>query len=239
MHRTRFGTAAALVFLLALIAPPASPAVTSCPKPPKVDPSNFPSQPKIDNAYFPLTPGKTYIYKGKEDGEPSEDHFAVTSGTKVLDGVTTRVIHDQGFVNNELTEDTKDYFAQDKDGTVWYFGEDTKEIDNGQVVSTEGSWRAGVKGANAGIFMPRHPQVGQVFTQEDAGKVAHDCFQVLDLNASVKVPYGSFNHALRTKEFSPLEPDVVENKWYAKTIGDVREKTVQGGNDFLELVSIK
>jgi hypothetical protein len=142
-------------------------------------------------------------------------------------------------VKGKLVEDTLDYYAQDEDGTVWYFGEDTKELENGQVVSTEGSWLAGVNGANAGIFMPASPQVGQAFKQEDAKNVAEDCFSILDLNASVKTPYVSSDQALRTREFSLLEPDVIDNKWYVPGIGEVREATVQGGSDFLELVSVK
>ena len=239
MHR--IAPAAVVALGLALVAPASSAAATSssCPDPPKVDPSNFPSQPKVDNPYFPLTPGKTYVYRGKEDDHPTEDRFAVTSQTKLIEGVTVRVVHDQVFTNNNLTEDTKDYFAQDKNGTVWYFGEDTKELDNGQVVSTEGTWQAGVKGANAGIFMEANPKVGDKYKQEDANNVAEDCAEILSTTASVKVPYGSFNNAVQTKEFSLLEPGVEDNKWYASGVGEVREQTVKGGSDFLELVSIK
>jgi hypothetical protein len=231
---------------LALVAPASSAAATSsssCPDPPAVDPANFPDGANVTNPYFPLKPGKTYIYKGKEDGESSEDDFAVTNKTKTFKigggSVTARVVHDQVLIKGKLTEDTFDWFAQDNQGTVWYFGEDTKELDNGQVVSTEGSWQAGVKGANAGIFMPAHPQVGQVYKQEDANNVAEDCAEILSTTASVKVPYGSFTNAVQTKEFSLLEPGVVDNKWYATGVGEVREATVQGGSDTLELVSIK
>ncbi|MFL5820666.1 MAG: hypothetical protein ACJ76S_08290 [Solirubrobacteraceae bacterium] len=242
MHRIAPAVAA---LALALVAPASSAAATSsCPTPPKLDPSNFPSQPKVDNPYFPLTPGKTYVYRGKEDDHPTEDRFAVTSDTKVVDGVTTRVVRDQVFTNNVLTEDTLDYFAQDKQGTVWYLGEDTKELDkNGNVVSTEGTWQSGVQGGRAGTFMERYappdsPRVGDTYKQEDA-KAAQDCAEILSTSASVKVPFGSFNDALQTKEFSLLEPGVVDNKWYAKGVGEVREQTVKGGSDFLELVSVK
>jgi hypothetical protein len=239
MHRIAPAAAAALALALAAPASSGAAASSSCPTPPKLDPSNFPSQPKVDNPYFPLTPGKTYLYRGKEDDHPTEDRFAVTNQTKVIEGVTVRVVHDQVFTNNKLTEDTLDYFAQDKDGTVWYLGEDTKELEDGQVVSTEGTWQSGVKGANAGIFMEANPKVGDTYKQEDAKNTAEDCAEILSLNASVKVPFGSFNDALQTKEFSLLEPGVVDNKWYAKGVGEVREETVQGGSDFLELVSVK
>jgi hypothetical protein len=242
MQRMSLGFLAALG--LTLVAPAGSAAATSssCPDPPKADADNFPNGANVANKYFPLKPGTTYVYKGKEDGESSTDRFSVTNQTKAFKigrgTVTARVVHDRVFIKGELTEDTFDWFAQDKDGTVWYFGEDTKELEDGQVVSTEGSWEAGVKGANPGIFMEANPKVGDAYKQEDAHNVAEDCAQILSLTSSVKVPYGSFTNVLKTKEFSLLEPSVVDNKWYANKVGEVREATVQGGNDFLELVSV-
>jgi hypothetical protein len=150
---------------------------------------------QIDNPYLPLKPGTTLTYKGKLDGQPATDVFSVTNRTKVILGVTTTVIHDQVFIKGDLVEDTEDWFAQDSAGNVWYFGEDTKELDHGEVVSTEGSWEAGVNNARAGIFMPAVPKVGQSFKQEDAKNVAEDCSKIVDLNASVKTPFVSSNEA--------------------------------------------
>jgi len=164
---------------------------------------------------------------------------SVTHGTKVILGVATTVVHDQVFVKGRLTEDTDDWFAQDAQGNVWYFGEDTRELENGEVVSTEGSWEAGVDTARARIFMPAEPRVGQVFKQEDAKDVAEDCTKIVDLNASVKTPFVAPGEALKTEQFSLLEPDVLDNKYYVRNIGLVREQTVVGGNDVLELVSVK
>src|SRR5207249_166936 len=127
-------------------------------------------------------PGTTLTYKGKVDGKSATDVFAVTNQTKVILGVATTAVHDQVFVKDELAEDTLDWYAQDTAGNVWYFGEDTKELENGQVVSTEGSWQAGVDHARPGIFMPATPAVGDVFKQEEAKGVAEDCFRVVDLN---------------------------------------------------------
>jgi hypothetical protein len=240
MHRIVPALVAGLGLMLA--APASSLAApSSCPNVPKLDPSTFPSTPKVDNTYFPLTPGKTYDYKGKEDGKPVEDIVAVTSDTKQIDGVATIKVHDQVLSSNKVTEDTLDYYAQDKQGTVWYLGEDTKELDqNGNVVSTEGTWQSGVNGGKAGIIMEANPKVGDTYKQEDA-KGAQDCATVRDTSASVKVPFGSYNDALQTDEFSQLEPGVLDNKWYAKGVGEVREETVQGEGtgDFLELVSVK
>ena len=106
-------------------------------------------------------------------------------------------------------------------------------------MSTEGSWEAGVDNARAGIFMPADPRVGQVFKQEDAKNVAEDCTSIADLNASVKTPFVSSNGALKTEEFSLLEPGVLDNKYYVRNVGLVREQTIQGGSDILELVSVK
>jgi hypothetical protein len=241
MHRIVVATTAAIAAALVAVAVaalvqagPASSAA-SCPKPPAL-PRAFVGQ--IDNPYLPLRPGTTLNYRGKLDRKSATDVLAVTNRTKVILGVRTTVVHDQVFIKGELVEDTEDWFAQDRDGNVWYFGEDTKELENGQVVSTEGSWEAGVDNARAGIVMPVDPKVGQVLKQEDARNVAEDCSKIIDLNASVKTPFVSSNEALKTEEFSLLEPDVLDNKYYVRNIGLVREQTVRGGSDFLELVSV-
>jgi hypothetical protein len=233
MYRIAIATATGIAAVFALAAPAWS--APSCPKPPAL-PANFVGQ--INNPYLPLTPGTTLTYRGKLDRKSATDVFSVTNRTKLILGVTTTVVHDQVFIKGELREDTEDWFAQDGEGNVWYFGEDTKELENGQVVSTEGSWEAGVDHARAGIFMPASPKVGQVFKQEDAKDVAEDCSKIVDLNASVRTPFVSSNEALKTEEFSLLEPDVLDNKYYVRDIGLVREQTVQGGSDFLELVSV-
>jgi hypothetical protein len=226
---------AAVAAIAAALVPEPATSAPSCPRPPKL-PAEF--VPQIDNAYLPLEPGTTLSYRGKLDGKSATDVFSVTNRTKVILGVTTTVVHDQVFIKGELREDTEDWFAQDAKGNVWYFGEDTKELENGQVVSTEGSWEAGVNNARAGIFMPAIPRVGQTFKQEDAKNVAEDCTKIVDLHASVKTPYVSSNDALKTEEFSLLEPDVLDNKYYVRDIGLVREQTIQGGSDVLELVSV-
>jgi hypothetical protein len=237
MHRIRLVAAlvAAAAFVAALGHGTAAVSAPSCPKPPAL-PRNFAGQ--VDNPYLPLQPGTTLSYRGKLDGKSATDVFSVTNRTKVILGVATTVVHDQVFVKRQLVEDTEDWFAQDEDGNVWYFGEDTKELENGVVVSTQGSWQAGVDNARAGIFMPAQPKVGQAFKQEDAKNVAEDCFEIVDLNATVRTPFVSSNQALKTEEFSLLEPDVLDNKYYVRDIGLVREQTVQGGSDFLELVSV-
>jgi hypothetical protein len=228
-------TVIAVTVVATVPASSAPPGSQSCPKPPAL-PNQWASQ--IDNPYLPLSPGTTLTYRGNVDGKNVTDVFAITDQTKLIEGVNARVIHDQVFRGGNLVEDTFDWFAQDAAGNVWYFGEDTRELDHGTVVSTEGSWQAGVNKANAGIFMPAHPAVGDFFKQEDAKNVAEDCTRIVSLNATVTTPFMSSNNALKTEEFSLLEPGVVDNKYYVKGIGNVKEQTVQGGNDVLNLVSV-
>jgi hypothetical protein len=204
---------------------------------PQIDPRNF--GPKVDNPLFPLRPGRTFVYAGMKDGEQAIDIFAPSSRTKRIDGVRTRVVEDRLYLGGVLEERTSDYYAQDRCGNVWYFGEDTAELDeDGNVVSTEGSFHAGVDGAQPGVFMQRHPQIGRQFRQEWAQGQAEDQFKALDRHASVTVPFGSFKNALLTQETTALEPGVVDHKYYVRGIGEVTEVSVAGAQEKLELVEI-
>lgn len=192
----------------------------------------------IDNPYLPFFPGVTMIYRSSDEGERGREVVHVTRRTKLVQGVEVRVVRDKAFVKGKLVEDTRDWYAQDRAGNVWYFGENTKTIKNGKVVSREGSWRAGRGGAQAGIVMEAHPKIGDSYQQEDAPGVAEDRGTVLGLAAEKTVPYGAFSQMLKTKDFSPIEPDVVEHKFYARGIGSVLEKEVRGGSERLVLVNI-
>jgi hypothetical protein len=204
---------------------------------PRIEPANF--SPNVTNELFPLTPGTILVYTGVKDGKKALDLVAPTSRTKVIDGVTTRVVEDRGYLGNILEERTSDYYAQDRCGNVWYFGEDTAELDrHGKVISTEGTWHAGVDGAQPGVFMQAHPQLGRKFRQEWYQGHAEDVFKVIDRSARVTVPYGSFRHALRTAETSALEPGILDNKYYVKGIGEVAELAVKGPREEFKLVEI-
>jgi hypothetical protein len=195
---------------------------------------------KVDNPWFPLTPGTTLVYKGGEDGTPERDVFKVTRRTHVVDGVRCVVIDDRVYSRRHLAERTSDYYAQDSKGNVWYFGEDTVTLDKHRhVKSRDGTWHAGVNGARGGLFMPAHPHVGETHRQEYLKGAAEDWFRVLDLNSKVKVPYGSYTNALRTREWTPLEPGIVDNKYYVRGIGEVSEATVKGGNEKFRLVAVR
>jgi hypothetical protein len=204
---------------------------------PHINPSGFTT--KIDNKYFPLKPGTTFVYQGNSGGNPERDVMTVTHSTKRIMGVKCVVVDDRVFAKGKLGEKTFDWYAQDKKGNVWYFGENSKAYKNGKV-STGGSWEAGKAGAKPGIIMQAHPKVGQSYRQEYYKGSAEDMAKVLKLNGSAKVPFGSFDHnSLLTKEWSPLEPGVVEHKYYAAGVGDIKEVTVKGPSETLGLVNVR
>jgi hypothetical protein len=193
----------------------------------------------VNNPYFPLPPGTTFRYRGTKDGKPTVDVFRVSHRTRRVLGVPCVAVKDNLFEAGKLAERTTDWYTQDRQGRVWYFGEATAELSPaGKVISTEGSWRTGVKGARPGIFMPPAPQPGQSFRQEYYKGQAEDHFRVLRLGAPVTVPAGSYPHALLTKEWTPLEPGVIDHKYYVRGIGEVSEETVKGPLERSKLVSV-
>ena len=196
--------------------------------------------PAVTNQWFPLRRGTTYVYTGVREGQPSRELFTVMRSTKIIQGVRCTVVHDRLYLRGRLRERTTDWYAQDRGGSVWYFGEQTAEFDaRGRVTSTEGTWQSGVDGARAGIYMPAHPRVGQSFRQELYAGHAEDHFRVLSLDASVSVPYISSRHALLTKEWTPLEPAVLDHKLYVRGVGTVKEETVKGGSERNVLVAVR
>ena len=180
---------------------------------PHIDPADFTTT--IDNEYFPMEPGTIFLYRGGTE----RDRMTVTSDTKKVMGVECVVVDDRAWQGDQLVEQTYDWFAQDKEGNVWYFGEDTKEYENGKVTSTKGSWEAGVDGAKPGIIMQADPKVGDSYRQEYYEGEAEDMAKVLSLNESLTVPYGSFDDVLETKEWTPLEPGFFEKKYYVRGVG--------------------
>jgi hypothetical protein len=202
-----------------------------------IDPAQFTTT--IDNPWFPLVPGTTRIYTGTWHGKPARDVVTVTSGSTTILGVDTVVVRDELSVAGRVRERTLDYYAQDAQGTVWYFGEDTAELDRqGKVVNTGGTWRAGRKHAQAGVVMEAAPVVGKRLRQEYLRGHAEDWYRVIDLSQPVTVPYGSFPDALVTDEWTPLEPGARDRKYYVRGIGQVRELAVKGPNEELGLAEI-
>jgi hypothetical protein len=191
----------------------------------------------VDNQWFPLRPGTRYVYIGAKDGQPSRDVVTVTHRVRTIAGAPCVVVLDRLYLRGRLGERTTDWYSQDQQGNVWYFGEDTAELDrNGRVTNTSGTWRAGVNGARPGIYMPAHPHLGQSGRQEYYKGQAEDHFQVIGLFRTVVGP-GAKN-ALLTREWTPLEPGTIDHKMYVRGIGTVLEQTQKGGSERAELVSL-
>jgi len=194
----------------------------------------------MDNPWFPLRRGTTLVYEGVKGGKPSRDVVTVVHATRVIDGVRCTVVKDLLYLAGKLEERTTDWYAQDTAGNVWYFGEQTAELDSaGRVRSTEGTWRAGVKGARAGVYMPARPRVGQSGRQEYREGHAEDHFRVRGLSEAVTTPAASSTRALLTEEWTPLERGVIDHKYYVRGIGTVLEQTVKGGDERNTLISVR
>jgi hypothetical protein len=181
---------------------------------PTIDSASFVEA--VDNPYFPLKPGTKLSY----DTGTEATEITVLPDKKEILGVSCTVVHDEVRIGGKVAEDTYDWFAQDSDGAVWYFGEDTKEY-SGTKVSTEGSWTGGVDGAKPGYIIPPAPSVGMKFRQEYLACEAEDMAEVVDMDASADVPAGSYTGCMKMKETTALEPTALEEKYYCKGVGVV------------------
>lgn len=213
------------------------PEITGIPLPSPVNPADFPKTITNPNPFWPLQVGTATRYVGQIPEGEEVILVEVTDKKKVVQGVTTTVVRDRVWLNGELIEDTDDWYAQDKDGNVWYFGEDAKNYKNGQISDRAGSWEAGVDGALAGILMWAEPKVGSIYYQEYYKGEAEDVGEVLALNETVTVPIGTFQGCLKTEDTTALEPDVREYKYYCPGIGVVLEENVTEGTK-VELVEM-
>ena len=203
---------------------------------PSIDPANFVST--IDNPYFPLEPGTGFHFTGVRGTTPQTDDEIVTHKTKQILGITCTVVRDTVSEHGQAIERTFDWYAQDRQGNVWYMGEDSLELKNGRMVKASDSWKAGVNGAKPGIIMPGDPRPGDAYRQEyyPPGE-ALDQARVLSLDGSLTVPYGTYRHVLVTSERSPLEPQT-EQKYYAPGLGEVAERVVKGHHEEFQLVRV-
>jgi hypothetical protein len=185
-----------------------------------------------------MSPGSRWVYRETGGGEVQRVVVTVTDRTKTIDGIEARVVHDLVTTpDGEKVEDTFDWYAQDKDGNLWYLGEDTKEYESGKVVSTAGSWEHGVDGAEAGIIVAAEPEQGLAYREEYYAGEAEDAAEVLSVGAKVQVPFGFFENAMITRNYSGIEPKVEELKFYAKDVGPVLELLVSGGSGRTELLT--
>lgn len=205
---------------------------------PTIDPANFVAE--IDNPYMPLVPGTVYTYKGTSDGQRERNVVEVTNKAKMVMGVRCIVVLDQVWFDGELHERTLDWYAQDSEGNVWYFGEASADYKNGKMVSTDGSWEAGVDGALPGIVMLADPMEGDSYRQEYYEGEAEDLAKVISTSETATVPFDSFSNVLVTEDWNPLEPEApAEYKFYAPGIGLIMEQSVKDASSVNELVAIE
>ena len=215
-------------------------ALNECYYDPDIDPENFLSAAETiadPNPYWPFIPGKLYRYEGETEDGVEIIEVSLTGDTREILGVECSVIRDTVWVDGEVVEDTWDWFAQDTDGNVWYFGELSFEYEDGEISALEGSWEAGEDGAKPGIVMKAMPEVGCIYRQEFLLGDAEDAAEVESLDESVTVAYGSFDGCLMTGEFTPLDPEVYEHKFYAAGVGLILEVDEESGES-VELIEI-
>jgi hypothetical protein len=205
---------------------------------PKIIPADFTD--KITNPYFRLRPGSVRITQGTKDGVPQTHITRVTNEKRVIAGVRCIVVSDIVRTNGALAEKVSDWYAQDKAGNVWYFGEATADYAKGVVTSTKGSWLTGVDGAKPGIVMPFKPTVGPAFYSEFRPGVAEDKGQVLSITENLRIPYGTFKNVVLIRDTNPLDPQLVSHKWYAKGVGLLQTVRVGSSHkEHAELVTLK
>ena len=233
------GVAALTVALAAGGAASAQPMAAPLPtggEPVVLDPAEFTT--RITNPYWPMRPGDRWVYRETgADGARQRVVVTVTRRTRVIaNGVTARVVHDVVRRHGRPLEVTDDWYAQDEAGNVWYLGEDTVEYERGRPVSHEGSFEAGVDGAQAGVIMPARPRPGLRYRQEHYAGHAEDRARIVSLHEQAETPAGHYTRVLMTREVNPLEPKVLEFKFYARGVGPVLAVTVSGGAEREELV---
>jgi hypothetical protein len=215
-----------------------TPAPVTTPYNPSIDPAEFGGP--IDNPYLPLRPGTVYRFRGVgDDGKTREiNTVAVTHRTKRIMGIDARVVLDQVFSGGKPEERTFDWYAQDKDGNVWYMGEDSRNYEHGRWVKDDGSWTAGVGNGKPGIIMLAHPHRGDAYRQEYSPGHAVDQARVLGQGGAVDTPFRSFARTLLIREYSSIDKQY-EKKWYARGIGVIQEDALTQSKEHSELVSVR
>lgn len=212
------------------------PLFASPPYQPKIDPANFTHI--INNPYHPLMPGTTATFSEVEGREQRENKISVTHETKVVMGVKCVVVRDTVTLNGELQEETFAWYAQDHQGAVWLFGEAVREIKPDRRIGTDGSWEAGLGGAQPGVVMPGQPRIGERYRQEYLANVAEDIGQITALGETITVPAGTYAGCVRTREWSMLDSGT-SKKWYAKGVGLVRAECTTGEVSTLQAITRK
>jgi len=199
---------------------------------PEILSANFTNSTTLTNPYLLFAPGKKYIYEAQTEDGLERVEVQRLAATKIVMGITCIMVNDKVWLAGNLIEDTDDWYAQDNDGNVWYMGEDVDNFNpDGNLKDHAGSWEAGVDGAKPGIVMLADPKPGMTYRQEYYFNEAEDEAEVLELGLSVSVPFGAFTNCLKTREWTELESDVNENKFYAPGIGLVKAVNVTDGDE--------
>jgi hypothetical protein len=208
-------------------------------EPVELDPAEFTTE--IDNPWWPMAVGSRWVYRETDsDGAEQRVVVTVTPRTKlVANGVEAAVVRDVVTEGGVPVEVTDDWYAQDSAGAIWYLGERTTEYENGRRASTAGSFEAGVDGAQPGVIMPAEPVAGQAYRQEYYAGEAEDTGEIVSTDVQAEVPFGHFEPALMTKDLNPLEPKVLEFKFYARGVGPVLAIDVSGSSGREELLSFR
>lgn len=205
-------------------------------EPVELDPADFTA--RIDHPYWPMRPGTVWRFVERDAGNVQRVTVTATHRTVRIEGIRARVVHDVVREDGEVVENTWDWYAQDAGGSLWYLGEDTQELEDGQVVSTEGSWRHGRDGAQAGVILPARPRPGCAYREEYLAGEAEDQARVLAGSEAIDSPTGFHRRLLHTSNSTPLEPDLLENKLYARGLGPVVELDISPAPARADLVSV-
>lgn len=206
---------------------------------PDVSIAKFSNSTTVNNPYHPVAVGKKYIYQGQTTDGLERIEEKRLAGTKTILGITCIIVNFKAYLNGILIEEAFDWYAQDNIGNLWYFGEAVDNYNsNGTLKDHAGSWEAGVDGAKPGLIMPASPQVGMKYREEYYFNHAEDEAEILSIAEMVTIPYGSFTNCVKTKNYTALEPDLVENKYYAPGIGLVKEVNITDGTE-IKLIAIQ
>ncbi len=203
---------------------------------PHLDPANFVDV--VDNPYLPFKPGMMWVYEGESEGEAERTEVVVTSARRDIEGISATVVRDTVSAGGRVAEDTYDWYAQDKDGNVWYLGEDTTAYEEDGTTSNEGSWEYGVDGALPGIVMLANPTVGDSYRQEYYEGHAEDVAEVMQVGETKKIGIGEYTDVVVTKDWNPLDPEIIENKYFAPGVGLIFATHTAGPAESEELVGL-
>lgn len=204
---------------------------------PVINPEDFTT--KIDNPFFSMPVGKEMIYEARTEDGLARIEIAITGETRRIMGVETLVYHDREYLDGELVEETKDFIAQDNDGNVWYFGEEVDNYENGELKDHGGAWFAGYEGAKPGIWIKAKHVVGDSYRQEYWRGEAEDMAKIVATGVTVITSIGTYQNCTKTYDWTPLDPEAMEHKYYCPETGSVVLIEDLTSGERVELIKVK